>query len=201
MNYLQESKQKGTSPQQLQESPHWRPSELPGRKPFDLARAILESRVQPVVGDFMAMDLSALGTFDVVFLLGVLYHMEDPLRAMRRVASLTKPGGLTVIETEAMEIPGLRGAFCEFFPGNELNNDHSNWWAPNARALEGLCRAAGFREIKVLTKVPRPLVSVSQWVQSIFGRGANSFQSHTGDLSLPRDGCIRRYRLIAHAMN
>jgi len=36
----------------------------------------------------------------------------------------------------------------EFFPSNELNGDVSNWWAPNALALEGICRAAGFRRVE-----------------------------------------------------
>ena len=42
------------------ESRHWRPEELPGRRPFDAARSILGSRVEPVVGDFMTMDLAGL---------------------------------------------------------------------------------------------------------------------------------------------
>jgi tRNA (mo5U34)-methyltransferase len=139
------------------ESRHWRPDELPGRRPFDAARSILGSRVEPVVGDFMTMDLAGLGRFDVVLFLGVLYHLEEPLRAMRRLATVVAPGGLAVIETEAVELPGLGdAAFCEFFPGRELNNDPSNWWAPNAKALEGLCRAAGFREVILLTSPPRP---------------------------------------------
>jgi tRNA (mo5U34)-methyltransferase len=138
------------------ESRHWRPQELPGRRPFDAARSILGSRVEPVVADFMTMDLAELGQFDVVLFLGVLYHLEAPLEAMRRVARVTAPGGLAVIETEAMEIPGREDtAFCEFFPGQELNNDPSNWWAPNATALEGLCTAAGFREARILTERPR----------------------------------------------
>jgi tRNA (mo5U34)-methyltransferase len=133
------------------DSRHFRPDELPGRKPFDLARRVLNSRVEPVVGDFMTMNLAPLGQFDVVLFLGVLYHMEEPLTAARRLRSLVAPGGLAVIETEAMEVPGLENrAFCEFFPGQELNNDASNWWSPNAKAIEGLFRAAGFREAVVL---------------------------------------------------
>ncbi len=138
-------------------SRHWRPAELPGRLPFDAAREVLESRVEPIVGDFMTMDLSSLGRFDVVLFLGVLYHLEEPLQAMRRLASVVAPGGLAVIETEAVEVPGLgHAAFCEFFPGSELNNDPSNWWAPNAKALEGLCKAAGFREATVIIEPPKP---------------------------------------------
>ncbi len=156
MKDWRESKRTGGPLPSPHESRHWRPDELPGRRPFDAAREFLGSEVEPVVGDFMTMDLTELGQFDVVLYLGVLYHMEEPLSAIRRVASVTAPHGLAVIETEAVEIPGLEDRpFCEFFPGKELNNDPSNWWAPNAKALEGFCRAAGFRDVTVLWERPR----------------------------------------------
>ena len=59
----------------------WRPGAWPGKRGFDLAHEALGSNVEQVIGDFMAMDLNALGMFDVVLYLKVLYHMEDPLRA------------------------------------------------------------------------------------------------------------------------
>jgi tRNA (mo5U34)-methyltransferase len=150
-----ESQRTGAALPSIHESRHWQPDTMPGRRAFDAAREILGSKVEVVVGDFMTMDLGDLGRFDVVLFLGVLYHMENPLGAMRRVASVTAPDGLAVIETEAMEIPGFEErALCEFFPGTELNNDPSNWWAPNAKALAGLCNAAGFRDVNILA--PRP---------------------------------------------
>ena len=63
----------------------WDPVGLPGKCGFDLARRLLNSRAEVVVDDFMTMDLGALGTFDVVLLLGVIYHLEEPLRALRRL--------------------------------------------------------------------------------------------------------------------
>lgn len=153
MKDWRESRRTGSVLPPPHESRHWRPGELPGRRPFDAAREFLHSGVEPIVGDFMTMDLTSLGRFDVVFFLGILYHLEDPLGAIRRVATVTAPGGLAVVETEAMEMLGLRDApFCEFFPGQELNNDPSNWWAPNSKALEGLCRSAGFREVTLLAR-------------------------------------------------
>jgi len=195
MKDWRESRRTGAPIPPPHETRHWRPEELPGRRPFDAARALLGSRVEPVVGDFMTMDLAPLGQFDVVLLLGVLYHLEEPLQGMRRVASLTAPGGVAVIETEAVEIMGLPDmAFCEFFPGAELNNDASNWWAPNGKALEGLCRAAGFREVSLLQDPPlkaRMHAAARHWIGLVAGRnnhpGANSL--------LPR----LRYRAIAHA--
>lgn len=56
---------------------------------------------------------------------------------------------------EAVEVPGTGELLlCEFFPGNELNGDYSNWWSPNIRALEGLVRAAGFKSIEVVQGPP-----------------------------------------------
>jgi tRNA (mo5U34)-methyltransferase len=131
-------------------SQHWHPAELPGKRPFDAAREILGSKVDSVVGNFMTIDAMKLGKFDVVLFLGVLYHMEDPLAAIRRVATFLAPGGFLGIETEAIDVPGAPdAAFFEFFPGNELNNDAANWWAPNMKALEGLTRAAGLQNFSI----------------------------------------------------
>jgi tRNA (mo5U34)-methyltransferase len=126
---------------------------LPGKRRFDLARRALGSRAEAVVQDFMLADPLTTGTFDVVLFLGVLYHMQNPLAALQKVASLTHE--MVVIETEAMEVPGAGDLLlCEFFPGNELNGDYSNWWSPNIRALEGLVRAAGFATIEVVQGPP-----------------------------------------------
>jgi tRNA (mo5U34)-methyltransferase len=168
---------------------HWKPKELPGRRPFDAARAYFQSKVEPVVGDFMNMDLETLGRFDVVLFLGVLYHLEEPLSAIRRVAQVTNDGGLCAIETEATEIPGSSGrALCEFFPGQELNDDASNWWVPNAEALCGMCRVAGFSSVRTLPVQQRA---------SLVRRSAKALKraiatSHLWHLPI-------RYRLIVHA--
>lgn len=195
MRDWRESRRTGTPIPPPHESRHWHPDELPGRRPFEAARALLRSRVEPVVGDFMTMDLEPLGQFDVVLFLGVLYHMEEPLKAVRRVACLTAPGGIAVIETEAVEVLGLRDtAFCEFFPGTELNNDASNWWAPNGKALSGLCRAAGFREA-VLLQDPslkaRMHAAVKYWIGFITQHNGRA----NGKSLVPK----LRYRAIVRA--
>jgi tRNA (mo5U34)-methyltransferase len=133
----------------------WQPDTLPGKRGFDLAHELLESRVGTVVGDFMEMDLDELGVFDVVIYSGVLYHMENPLQALRRVARVT--GEVAVIETQATGVPGFEHlALWEFHPSNELANDPTNWWAPNTQALDGVCRAAGFTAVEPKGRHPVP---------------------------------------------
>jgi tRNA (mo5U34)-methyltransferase len=126
------------------------PEDLPGRRGFDLAHRLRGSRVEPVAADFMKLDLDALGAFDVVLFLGVLYHLEDPLGALRRLRRVT--GGLAVIETHAIVVPGLEERpMWEQYPGAELGADPSNWWGPNARAVLEACRAAGFGSAEVVS--------------------------------------------------
>src|SRR5262245_20483740 len=117
----------------------WRFDELPGKRGFDLARAVRRSRVEPLVADYMEMSVESVGSFDVVLYLGVLYHMADPLAALRRVRALT--GEVAIIETEAVAIGGFEGrALAEFFPPDaKLAGDPTNFWAPNAPCLVGLC--------------------------------------------------------------
>jgi tRNA (mo5U34)-methyltransferase len=151
--------------------PHlWRFDELPGKRGFDLAHAARHSRVEPLVADYLAMSVDAVGQFDVVLYLGVLYHMENPLAALRRVRELTRE--VAIIETEAVVVGGFEHtALSEFFPpGNKLCDDPTNFWAPSASCVVGLCETAGFTRVDLLTSPPSA------------GRGR-----------------LARYRLVAHA--
>jgi len=154
-HYWVECKERGVVPSAYHTMPYYLPKVMPGKIGFDTAKKALQSDVEPVVGDFMEMDIERLGTSDVVLYFGSLYHMENPLEAMRRVAAVTKD--VALIETEAAVFADLPDhALVEFFESNELNGDVSNWWAPNEKALLGLCRAAGFRRVESMVKPPLP---------------------------------------------
>ena len=163
----------------------WKPAELPGKRGFDLAHRALSSQVEPVVADFMETDLSALGQFDVVFYLGVLYHMKHPLLALERLARVTRD--LAVIETEAVWIPDFEDhAVVEFFETDERLGDPTNWWAPNAKALVGMCRAAGFRKVDLLVSL-----QPDWWHRNKTIRRLKALRHSSRPLS--------RGRLVAHA--
>lgn len=153
IKYWNECKQQGRVPEPYHTTPHWRPADLPGKRGYDTAHRLRGSHAEAMVGDFMTTEPGVIGRFDIVFFLGVLYHLENPLAAMRRVFELT--GEVAIIETAAVMIPGYEHVpMFEFYESNELNGDVSNWWAPNHRALVGLCRAAGFRRVEALTNPP-----------------------------------------------
>jgi tRNA (mo5U34)-methyltransferase len=117
-------------------------------------------------------------TFDVVLFLGVLYHLRYPLLALDIVAervgdvlvlqTLTMPGeeiaqvpaDLSIDERDRMLEPGWpRMAFIE----RRLEDDPTNWWAPNRACVEAMLRSAGLEpagspghEITVARRVSAP---------------------------------------------
>jgi tRNA (mo5U34)-methyltransferase len=133
----------------------YRPEELPGMAGFNTARSLLGSRVEPLVADFMDVDLGELGTFDVVLYLGVLYHIKDPFLALRRLREVTRD--VAIVETSIMALPRFEeAAMWSFFEGRELDHDPTNWWQPNAAGLEAMLSAAGFRRVERVVGPPPP---------------------------------------------
>jgi tRNA (mo5U34)-methyltransferase len=140
----------------------WDPQGLPGRAGFDRAKARLNSQVEPMILDFSNDNLDALGKFDVVIFAGVLYHLENPMDALRRLAAVTRE--MAAIRTVAVHLPNVNSAVWEFYPGSELEGDATNWWAPNKLALEGAVKAAGFGHVVSHTQEPRGGDSLSRYL-------------------------------------
>ena len=122
---------------------------------FDYAHAKLGSRVETLDIDVPRIGPETVGTFDVVLFLGVLYHVKDPMSCLERVASVT--GECMVIETEtALDV--LPWPVMRYYEGAEQNNDPTNFWAPNQRALQAMMRDIGFRRFEIVSNpLARPL--------------------------------------------
>jgi tRNA (mo5U34)-methyltransferase len=97
--------------------------------------------------DASPLDLSSLGKFDISLFLGVFYHLKDPIAAIREIAKITRE--VLVIETYwAADLPSDRPLMA-FYPGRELANDPSNWWAPNIPCVVALLKTFGFPDVVV----------------------------------------------------
>ncbi len=116
--------------------------------PFELARTVLRSSVEDVELEVPEISPEAVGQFDVVLFLGVLYHMRDPMAALEAVASVTTE--LLVIETLSDMSFTSRPA-AAFYPGSYFEGDHSNWWGPNAAAMIGMLKEFDFREVEIIS--------------------------------------------------
>jgi len=118
---------------------------------FVLAREALGSRVEDIDIDVMDLSPERVGTFDVVLFLGVLYHLRHPFLALERVASVTRDR--LILET-VVDLVGFPRPAMAFYPGRELNNDPTNWWAPNIPAVQGMLASVGFKDVTTVTPSP-----------------------------------------------
>jgi tRNA (mo5U34)-methyltransferase len=132
------------------------PSDVTG---LDMLKGHLGSRVQYRLGSIYDLEPAALGHFDVVLCFGVLYHLRYPLLGLDNIRRVCR--GELFLETACIDrfllVDGageelaavdsrLSGvALLQFYRGDELSNDHSNWFAPNLTALTQMMGSAGFR--------------------------------------------------------
>jgi tRNA (mo5U34)-methyltransferase len=115
---------------------------------FELAREARGSHVEDVDIDVMDLSPERIGTFDVVFFLGVLYHLRHPLLALERVASVTRD--LLVVET-VIDMIGFPRPVMAFYPERELNDDPTNWFGLNVPAVHAMLRTVGFSGVRTVS--------------------------------------------------
>jgi tRNA (mo5U34)-methyltransferase len=139
----------------------------------ELVRAhfgIAPERLELRCADVFDLDASELGTFDVVLCLGLVYHLENPIGAMRIARALTR--GVCVIEsqlTRQEEAIVLGNGQSDLYEENlasfaaRVETDYeSNMLAsaggvvsltPNRAALLQGAEAAGFAELELAQPV------------------------------------------------
>ncbi len=123
--------------------PAWR-----GRESFDLVNSRLDLGMEAIDLDLDSpgLSLGSLGEFDFVLLLGVFYHLKDPLAALREAAAIATKA--LVVQTYLEETADPRPAMM-FYPGSELGDDPTNWWGPNAACMISLLKDAGFARVEI----------------------------------------------------
>jgi tRNA (mo5U34)-methyltransferase len=112
---------------------------------FILARKALRSKVEDRELEVLDISPEKIGTFDLVWFSGVLYHMPHPLLSLERVFSVT--GNHLILET-AVDMQWCRRPALAFYPAKELGDDSTNWWGPNAAAVEAMLKTVGFQRVE-----------------------------------------------------
>ncbi len=111
------------------------------------------------------------GQFDLTLFLGILYHLENPMLALRNISAITTE--MCVIETQVVaEVEGsaewgwrewtrpYHGVLALIDESGEYYADNAETGAspiatcPSPRALEFMLRQAGFRSVQMIE--PRP---------------------------------------------
>jgi tRNA (mo5U34)-methyltransferase len=112
---------------------------------FDYARAKSGFDIEDKEIDVPDISLETVGSFDVVFFMGVFYHLRHPLLGLERVAKVTKD---TLVVETALDATWMRRPMMVFYPGAEMANDPSNWWGPNVPLMLALLKDVGFKDIQ-----------------------------------------------------
>ena len=87
--------------------------------------------------------------YDIVLHFGTLYHLPNPLLALKSTWQNLKPGGYLALETQCYEHEDPN--ICYFM--HMHNNDKSNFWALSTHVIETWLALQGFADIKILKTV------------------------------------------------
>ena len=103
--------------------------------------------------DFFEIPAARPGTFEIVLLLGVLYHLRHPLLALEILCGLTTE--VAIVETWVTDGDDWRDhradiPTMEFYETDELNGQMDNWVGLTVGCLLAMCRAAGFARVELL---------------------------------------------------
>jgi tRNA (mo5U34)-methyltransferase len=129
---------------------------------FATARKILGSGAEYRMENVYNLVPEKYGQFDIVLFLGVLYHLRKPLAALDAIRSVMKDGGQLFVGTmlideyfllpdgrittlEALNPALTSVSLWQSYPGDTLNGDYTNCFAPNRRGLEVALEEAQFR--------------------------------------------------------
>jgi tRNA (mo5U34)-methyltransferase len=109
------------------------------------------SNIQIHSGNLEDLDLSFLGIRDLIFFLGILYHLPNPIRVLRKLSVMAHQivASTRVFdvlpETPANDLRKCRVAYL--LEPAESNNDISNWWTPTEAAVTTMFERAGWRVV------------------------------------------------------
>ncbi len=84
----------------------------------------------------------AIGGFDIVLFLGVLYHLPDMVRALDILRHVCDGRIFLETEYEPDLAPGM--AVARYYEAASLANDFTNFWAPNKECVAAMLRDTGF---------------------------------------------------------
>lgn len=93
--------------------------------------------------------------FDMVYVPGVVYHLSDPVLALRHLCNALRLGGLVLVESAGLD---SEQSVCRFEGSRihhvgaqaKLSRGGWNWFLPSQGALEAMMVEAGFDDVEAL---------------------------------------------------
>jgi len=130
-----------------------------------IAQALGLSNAAIAQHDVHRVDASVLGTHDIVLCFGLIYHLEDPVGALRVARSLCK--GVCLVETQVVPnlsgnvdwgsyrfVKPLKGVFGIIDETHEVHGPEMSitgvCLAPSTEGLLWIMHAIGFRDVRLI---------------------------------------------------
>ena len=102
-------------------------------------------------GDIESAEIAALGTFDLVLCFGLLYHLENPMRAIRHLRALTGKGLLI----ESMVVPGDDARMALREEPSQIDQSLTDMaFLPSEPCLVKMLYRAGFAHVYRVPRLP-----------------------------------------------
>ncbi|MEY4483743.1 MAG: hypothetical protein RL693_1195 [Verrucomicrobiota bacterium] len=152
---------------------------------FGIAAKMLNSAVEYRQKNIYELSAADLGQFDIVLMLGLIYHLPDPMLALHLCRSLCRDR--LYLETQVIDRAFLLedGSFAtleqlqpaltsrpimQFYPRNALNSDFTNYWAPNEACMKAMLEENLFKVNRVIPNGQRGLFECSVSEDSTLNR-------------------------------
>ena len=128
------------------------------RKYALMTRFLTESFGLGVRVDAMSLyELEEREAYDIIHFPGVVYHLSDPVVALRLLFNALRLGGTILVESGGVNVSGSVCAYegCVVYhrivneSQSQLNRGGWNWFLPSPTALARMLWAAGFDDIRV----------------------------------------------------
>jgi len=112
---------------------------------FEIARELRGSSVEDRTISVYNITREELGSFDLVLMLGVLYHLVHPTVGLERAVQLADK--LVIIETGLhRDNPRTETPMMYFTPA-KYDNDPTNWWYPNPQCVMDMMKTFGCEKV------------------------------------------------------
>ncbi len=105
-----------------------------------------------IEANFMYMpeaEIKSLGSFDLIWCTGVLYHNAEQMRFLRKLFKLLRGGGYLVLESATLRSPWWlrKGNYVQIHYPNTYRNTGTITHFPTALAIKSWLRMVGFEDL------------------------------------------------------
>lgn len=117
-----------------------------------IERQLGVSNIMFLEQDLEASDLAALGTFDVIYNVGLLYHLSDPARLLGQCAEVAPEMLLWthIVDDSDAENRGYRGRFTAENPSDRIGGLRSKSFRPERSELIRMLSDCGWRDVELV---------------------------------------------------